>query len=231
MSILSVSEVRELDRITIQEAGVPGRILMEAAGYGAFLLLRRCWNLEGLEGPVTVAAGKGNNAGDGYVVARYLAAVGVPVKVTAASDPPGRDTDAGANAALLQAYGVPVTTVRGDGWPRALQGAGLVVDALLGTGLRGRMKAPFGAAVAAVNTCGAPVLALDIPSGLDGDDGSLHGEAVSAARTATFGAMKRGLTCGEGPRLAGEVELVPLPFTPGAWRRVHEGAPRSLRSG
>ena len=217
-STLSVSQVRELDRWTIEEAGVPARLLMEIAGVGAHRVLA---NSGVPRSPVIVLAGRGNNAGDAYVVARLAAAAGDRVHVLAseppASLPPG---DARANAELLVHYGLEVEPLTVSTLPDHLAGAGVVVDGLLGTGLRGDVRPPYDSLIAAINRSGRPVLALDLPSGLDGDRGEPLGIAVQARWTATFGAMKHGLAKGAGPSLAGEVTLVPLPFVPAAWAAI-----------
>jgi NAD(P)H-hydrate epimerase len=155
------------------------------------------------------------------VLARACAAAGVPVRLLALeapSDfPPGPARD---NADLLPAFGVPVATLDPGSLKREARAAEVVVDALLGTGISGRVRPPYDAAIEAVNACGRPVLALDLPSGLHGDTGLILGCAVRATWTVTFGAWKAGMFAGEGPRRCGIPRLVHLPFSPEAWRRI-----------
>ena len=115
-SALTVAEVRELDRFTIEEVGLPGRLLMETAGFGAFCILIERLAPDPASAPVLVAAGKGNNAGDGFVVARFLASQSLPVRVACVSDPlQGRKgSDAWENARLLAAYGVTIESLTSD---------------------------------------------------------------------------------------------------------------------
>lgn len=214
------SEVRQLDHFTIHDAGLPGLCLMELAGAGAVQVLERHAPVARSD-LVVMVAGKGNNAGDAYVVGRHLAAQGQKVRVLALEDPgnlpPG---DARTNADLLPAWGVRVEVVAPDELGPVCAGAEVIVDGLLGTGLRGAVRPPFDDAIRTLNAASAPILALDLPSGLCGDSGDICGVAIEARWTATFGAVKRGLVRGEGPRLAGAVELVPLPFPPAAWQQL-----------
>lgn len=215
-AVVSVARMRALDRYAIA-AGVPGRLLMEVAGHGAFRLLAR---VRSADGPVAIVTGKGNNAGDGFVVARYCAASGIPCRVLAL-DPldafaPG---DARDNGELLARFGVPIEPCDPATLARELHAASVVVDALLGTGLSGPVRSPYDDAIRALDG-GPPVLALDLPSGLCGDTGQILGVAVRAAWTATFGAMKQGLLADHGPAHAGKVTVVSLPLPPDAWTAV-----------
>ncbi|MCS6911533.1 MAG: NAD(P)H-hydrate epimerase, partial [Anaerolineales bacterium] len=160
---LSRAQVRELDRRAIEEFGVPGVVLMENAGRGAAELLVRL----GARGPVVIACGKGNNGGDGLVIARHLDNRGVGVQVLLLADPAELSGDAATNFRIVQRSGLAVRVWPGAGeLAAALAGADWVVDALFGTGLRGPVPAPWAEAIAAINAAGRPVLAVDIPSGL-----------------------------------------------------------------
>ena len=215
---LTVSQIRELDRHTIEDGGTPGRLLMETAGHGAFQALLAMPGGTEPTRPVLVAAGKGNNAGDGFVVARFLASRSIPVRVACVADPlkgPG-GSDATENARLLAAYGVAIETLSAENAGSLARSCCAVVDALLGTGLQGPVRAPYDAIIDAINTSGRPVLALDLPSGLCGDTGRILGTCIRARCTVTFGALKWGLERGRGAEMAGTVELVSLPFLPPA---------------
>ncbi len=196
--------MRRLDRLAESEYGIPTLLLMENAGRGAADAIESL--LEGRDRPVAVVCGKGNNGGDGFVIARHLHNRGYPVVVhlVAEASAISPASDAGVNLSILAKMRVPILPL-----PIAPD-AQLVVDALLGTGLSGPVRPPFDAAIRAVNAHGAPVAAVDVPSGLDADDGRVLGVAVRAVLTATFGLVKRGLTTGEGPAHAGRVVLVDI---------------------
>ena len=209
---LPAEAVRELDRRAIEDFGVPGVVLMENAGRGAAALALEM--LAGSAGPVLILAGRGNNGGDGYVLARHLANLGVLTRtlVLAPFDKISGDTLINLN--IIRRLGLPVASVNLDTdeplLAEALASAVLVVDALLGTGIRGEVHGPLRHAIELVNASGKPVLALDIPSGLDADSGALLGVAVKASVTATFLCPKLGLTRGAGPALAGRVVVVDI---------------------
>ncbi len=203
---VATSVVREMDRRTIEEFGVPGIVLMENAGAGA---VEVALGMVVAGRRVCILAGAGNNAGDGFVVARHLVNRGVDARVITAVDPGKYKGDALTNFAALEKTRVPVET-----WCQCLAAglgkADLLVDALLGTGLSGGLRPPYPAVIAALNESGKPVLAIDIPSGLDGDTGEVATAAVVATKTVTFALPKIGLYRGQGPDLAGEIVLVDI---------------------
>src|SRR6266571_4063943 len=185
--------MRTLDRWTI-EHGTPGHVLMERAGAGAARVLRE--RLRRPRGPVVVVCGRGNNGGDGFVVARHLRRARVPVEVWLAARPEEVRGDA---ARMLAAWRRARGAVRALATPadvealaRRLARAAAVVDALFGTGLNAPVAGVAAAVIAAINACGAPVLAVDIASGLSADTGAPLGAAVRATVTATFGYPKVG---------------------------------------
>ncbi|NRA97844.1 MAG: NAD(P)H-hydrate epimerase [Planctomycetes bacterium] len=213
-TVVSVSRMRALDHHAIA-SGVPGRLLMEVAGHGAFRFLSR---VRTSDQPITILTGGGNNAGDGFVVARYCAAAGMSCQVLAVAPVDSLpDGDTRKNASLLEAFSVPVATCDPEALVRCLADSDIVVDGLLGTGLSGDVREPYRAVISALNGSKRPVLSLDIPSGLCGDSGHVLGSAVHARWTVTFGARKQGLLIGDGPAHTGEVTVVPLPFPPDAW--------------
>ena len=207
--VLTGAEMRALDARAIATLGIPGRRLMEAAGAGAARVVERL--LGRARGRrVVVLCGKGHNGGDGVVVARHLRARGVRVQVFLA----GRRAELGGDAAwaagrwrggVQELAGAP-----GPGVARALAGADVIVDGLLGTGAAGAPRPGVAALVEMVNAAGRPVVALDLPSGLSADDGALPGPAVRADVTATFAGWKRGLLLHPGAARAGRVEVVPI---------------------
>ncbi len=207
--VLSVEAVRAVDAAAMEDYGLPGLCLMENAGIGATRVAR---DLLPGGGRVLVAAGRGNNGGDGLVVARGLLQQGFAVEVALLADPDALDGDAAANRDLLLGADIPLHPCADD--PASLRAraaaADLVVDGLLGTGLQGEVREPFRTAIEAINASRTPVLALDIPSGLHGDTGAVLGAAVRAAATVTFAALKHGLVQGDGPAHAGTLTLADI---------------------
>ncbi|MDA0874279.1 MAG: NAD(P)H-hydrate dehydratase [Bacteroidetes bacterium] len=206
--VLSAAAMRAADGHTIAELGMPGFTLMEAAGREA---ARIAATLVPVGSRVLVCCGKGNNGGDGVVLARWMAEAGYAVDVLLAAAPDQLSTDTAAHLDLLQRWpgsGVHLQTdVRA---PYALPAADLIVDALFGTGLTSAIRAPFDALIAAINAHPAPVLALDVPSGLSSDSGRALGACVQAVATVTMGALKSGLLLGDGPEQAGTVHVADI---------------------
>ena len=217
---LSIAEVRELDRITIEESGVPGRLLMELAGAEA--TQRVLERPEARPGAcVAVLAGGGNNGGDAFVVARHLAAAGLEVQVGCTVAPETlRSREARENARLLAGFGLQIAAEVRDLEPLLSPRPALLIDGLLGTGFTGRVREPLDDLIEAMNASGIPILALDVPSGFEADSGRAAGPAVRAAETVTFGARKRGLESPAARPYTGTVRLAPLPYSPEAWHRV-----------
>ena len=228
--LFEAAEMRAADAWAIDEQGVPSLDLMERAGVG----LARVTAAEARAGPVRVVVGKGNNGGDGLVVARLLREDGHDVEVLAAVDLSDLRGDARANLERLP--GTPPEPFARE----RLDGSGVVVDALLGTGFEGSPREPLASAIAAINAQDAPVVACDVPSGVNASSGEVEGEAVRAAATATFHGPKLGLYVEPGKEHAGRVETVEIGIprgAPGAARggliseRVLELYPRRSRSG
>jgi len=192
-AFLSRAQVSELDRRAIEEYGVPGVVLMENAGRGAAEILLRL----GVHGQVVLCCGKGNNGGDGFVIARHLDNAGVPVRVLLFCAPEDLTGDAAINQRILARAGLPLQVFTGEALDagrlrQELAPAEWVVDALFGTGLSGPVRAPLNRVITAINECPARVLAVDIPSGLDCDTGEPLGPTVRAHHTVTFVAQKKG---------------------------------------
>ena len=222
IGLATAEEMRRADRRAIEELGVPGVVLMENAGRGATDAIERAF------GPargrrVAVVCGKGNNGGDGFVVARHLAGRGATVDVWLAARASEVKGDAATNLAVLGRSGIRVAEWPPEGGPsprdafhRALRDADLVVDALLGTGVMGAVTGPLAEVISAVNEAARPVCALDLPSGLSADEGGVAGPTVRARLTVTFGLPKRGLFLHPGAAWAGRVEVADL-GVPRAW--------------
>ena len=218
--------MRALDRWTI-EHGTPGHVLMERAGAGAARAL--CERLHRPRGPVVVVCGRGNNGGDGFVVARHLRRARVPVEVWLAARPEEVRGDA---ARMLAAWRRARGAVHALAAPahvealaRRLARAAAVVDALFGTGLNAPVTGVASAAIAAINAAGAPVLAVDIASGLSADTGAPLGAAVRATMTATFGYPKVGQLMYPGVEHTGLLAVVDIGIPPEALATV---APRIM---
>lgn len=181
--------IRAVDRWAIEELGIPSTELMEAAGTA---LAEAVAELSP-QGPVQVVCGKGNNGGDGQIAARRLAAMGFEVET-----------------ALLWSDGSPANL------DARLAGAGVVVDAIFGTGFSGAPREPAATAIEAINRCGAPVVACDIASGVDASSGEIEGVAVEASLTVSFHAAKLGQRIAPGKWHTGELRVVPIGIPAGA---------------
>jgi NAD(P)H-hydrate epimerase len=213
MKLLTADEMRELDRRAIEEIGIPGVVLMENAGRGAAeLLCRRFASL--WPGPVLILAGKGNNGGDGYVIARHLLNRGWRVRTVVLTDEARVSGDAAINLRALQRSGGELAFAPDDGrLSRVLRqnrDARLVIDALFGTGLASELVGHNASAIDWVNAAGLPVLAVDIPSGVDATSGRILGRGVRADLTVTFALPKLGHALYPGAGLCGDLEVVDI---------------------
>lgn len=198
--ILTRKQSRELDRRAINEYGICGLVLMENAGRGCVDVLERL----GIDGPVNILCGKGNNAGDGFVIARHLEIRGHVARVLLLCQSMELRGDAAANFEILEKTGVAIvemsTHLRDIGGvirerlDKHGNGADWIIDALLGTGARGEPRPPFDAAIDWMNAQPAKKLAVDLPSGLDCDTGQPAAHTLRADHTCTFAAMKIGFT-------------------------------------
>lgn len=203
--LYSAAATRQLDACIIA-AGIPGLELMQRAAAAVWDEMRRRWPETR---QLTVLCGSGNNAGDGYLVALLAQRAGWQVEVLALTEPEHLRGDAAQAWQLACQGGVCI-----QAWPAVLPASGIVLDAMLGTGLNGGVREPFKSAIAAVNASGLPVAAVDLPSGLNADTGAIEGSAISADLTVSFIAMKPGLLTGCGPDLAGELCFAPLAELP-----------------
>ncbi|MET0153601.1 MAG: NAD(P)H-hydrate dehydratase [Candidatus Binatia bacterium] len=215
--VVTGEEMRRLDALTI-ESGTPGGVLMERAGSLAAQVLRERFARE-LRRGVVVVAGKGNNGGDALVVARHLRRRRVPVSVFLAASASGLSGDALENLSRWKRMRGSLTEFGPGGilaLAEATARAGVLVDGLFGTGLRGGIDEPSRAIIETLNVAPAPILAVDVPSGLDADRGVPLGAAVQATVTVTFGFPKLGLLVHPGAGLAGEVVVADIGIDPGA---------------
>jgi ADP-dependent NAD(P)H-hydrate dehydratase / NAD(P)H-hydrate epimerase len=196
--------MRATDAWAIDECGIPGLELMERAGRG----LADMVTAMAPDGPVAVVCGKGNDGGDGYVAARLLREAGLQVRALAVAPIDELRGDARANAERVEGI---------EAFEAArLDGCAVAIDALLGTGFSGTPHGAVADAIAALNAPGLPVVAADVPSGVDAASGVIEGEAVRAAATATFAAAKPGLWIDPGKAHSGDVRVIDIGIPPGA---------------
>jgi ADP-dependent NAD(P)H-hydrate dehydratase / NAD(P)H-hydrate epimerase len=219
--LYEAGEMRAVDKWAIEEQGVPSLDLMERAGVG----LARIVAQRARPGPVRVVIGKGNNGGDGLVVARLLRDEGREVDVLSAGDPNELKGDAKINLDRLP--GSPPEPFE----PERLTRSGAVVDAMLGTGFEGEPREPIKSAIEAINALqDVPVIACDVPSGVNASTGETEGEAVEADATGTFHGSKIGLHVAPGTFHSGAVDIVEIGVPRGAPQPQHAGliTPRVL---
>lgn len=208
--VLSPQQAVELDRQT-QAGGVAGEVLMERAGRAvARAVADLCGGTYGRR--AVVVCGKGNNGGDGFVAARHLARWGVVVSVLSVEPPEGLHEPAATNRQRLAEMGVDVRSCSRALLDRELARADVAVDAIFGTGFRGIPEDGWASAIAGLNAGAPPVVAVDIPSGVDGSTGAVEGEAVRSDLTVTFGAAKVGAVLMPGAERAGALRVVDIGF-------------------
>ena len=217
-NLYRIEQIRQLENLAVNEFAIPAAQLMERAGHAAFEVLRKRW-------PwcrrIAVVCGSGNNGGDGYVVARLARQAGLTVKVAAVGDTHKMKAETAAAWQRAHSSGVEITPFHAS----LLAGAEVVVDALLGTGLSGSIGENHLAAIDAINGAGCPVLALDVPSGIDADTGAARdGGAVNATLTLTFVGMKQGFVTGDALEHCGIIEVATLGIPAEAYQNIASSA-------
>ncbi|HYU59142.1 MAG TPA: NAD(P)H-hydrate dehydratase [Solirubrobacterales bacterium] len=206
--------MRAADRWAIEERGIPSLQLMEAAGAAVARAAAELAQRAGsASAPARVVCGKGNNSGDGLVATRALAETGYEAEALLLWPPGELSDDAKSNLERIQAH---ARHVEPDRIAAALAGSGVVVDAIFGTGFSGAPRAPADAAVEAINSCGAPVVAADIASGVDAATGEVAGVAVEADLTVSFHAAKLGHWIAPGKWHTGELRVAEIGIPPDA---------------
>ncbi len=205
---------RLVDRLAVEEYGFCGLVLMENAGRGVADVLCGL----GITGPVVICCGKGNNAGDGFVIARHLDLRGHPVCMLLWAQPEELTGDAAANYRILAKTDVPIE-VFGAAHDAArlsklLEGAAWIVDGLLGTGARGEPRPPLDTVIDQLNAAAAPKLAVDLPSGLDCDTGRPAAHTIRAAETCTFATAKTGFFAPEAAPYVGRLHVLDIGVPP-----------------
>ena len=213
---LTRQEVRSVDTRAVEEFGMNSLVLMENAGRGVADVLCEL----GIAGPVVICCGKGNNAGDGFVIARHLEIRGYDVRVCLLCEPVELSGDAAANYNVLKLAKSPVAIMprpfEGSWLNKQLEDSDWIVDALLGTGARGTPRSPLAEVIQHMNQHPARKLAVDLPSGLDCDSGEVTSATFRADHTCTFVAAKKGF------------EAIPAREVLGTLRVIDIGVPKKL---
>lgn len=226
MYLVTSDEMREMDRLAIESFGIPGMVLMENAARGAVDVLARHFP-KIAHAKVGVAAGRGNNGGDGLAIARYLAGWSVDVVVYLLAERAHVQADAAANLKLAEQMGISVVEIPND---RAFDAhrvsmahRNLWVDAIFGTGLKSDVRGHFKTIIDFLNGQNRPIFSVDIPSGLNSDTGRPCGCSIKASVTATFGLPKVGQLIYPGASLAGILEVVDIGIPPQVVAQVKPG--------
>lgn len=219
LAVHTAAQVRALDRHAIDDLQIPSYTLMTQAGEAAVVALRSCWPSKQR---IAVVCGPGNNGGDGYVVARLAQSMRIDVTAISLTDPDRLHGDARRAHDDFVAAGGAVRS-----WSEGcLANAEVIVDAIFGTGLSRALDPTMVERINAINDCHAPILSLDIPSGLDADTGAVWGAAIMAERTLSFIGLKLGFYLGEGPNHTGIVLFDDLDLPAGATEFVPPSALR-----
>jgi NAD(P)H-hydrate epimerase len=218
--LLTREQCRQVDRYAIEVLGIPGVVLMENAGRNAAEHIVQILRARSAATPArplrcAIVCGKGNNGGDGFVVARHLLRHEYAVTVWLAADPAGLTGDAARNYTPLEKLGVRRVPIAE---PSAADQAALewehcdvVVDALLGTGFEGQVREPLAGIIERINALSGPIIvALDVPSGMDANTGQVHGAAIEADHTITFLAAKPGLLLPAARQFVGQLTVADI---------------------
>jgi NAD(P)H-hydrate epimerase len=216
-NLYRTGQVAEMDRFAIEHFEIPGNVLMERAGETAFKKCREKWPDAKT---MVVLCGVGNNGGDGFVVARLAMEAGIKTTVLQLGDAAKLKGDAFAAAQRLFSVGIEPESFSNQ----SLTQYDIIIDALLGTGLRSDVTGDWRKAIAAINYSGVSVMALDIPSGLNGDTGMPMGEAVIANCTMSFIGMKQGLVTGKASEYCGELMFDNLSVPEGVYNKFQPSA-------
>jgi len=218
LRIVTAAEMRNLDQAAIGQLGIPGVVLMENAGLGVVQVVEKI--LGDVRGrKVLVLAGKGNNGGDGFVVARHLLNMGAEVKVLLLAEADQISGDARINLDILQKMGLKIySAVNANSLnivKIAVMYTDLIIDAIYGTGFTGAVSEHAGNIIAMANESGKPIVAVDIPSGVEADSGRVNGPCIRASHTVTFGLPKLGLILEPGAGCCGDLTVADISIPEG----------------
>lgn len=209
MKVVTSQQMREIDRKAIEENKISGLALMENAGLRIFQSLKDIYSDLRLK-KIIILAGSGNNGGDGFVVARHLYDYGVKVKVFLLAPFHKIKDEAGENLNIIDKMGVElieVETVKLEEIQKAIQNSDLIIDAILGTGLQGKVTGLKAKMIDLINIANKEVVAIDVPSGLNADSGKIEGPCIKATHTITLALPKIGLLLFPGASFAGKVKV------------------------
>lgn len=220
--LVTAEQMRALDQSAMEGYRIPSMVLMERAGYGVFERLRE-WFAPLERKRVAVVCGKGNNGGDGLVIARYLWESGAPTHIFLLAPPSTFKGDAAVQWQIVHRLGIPTTQWSEAVSDQPFEAFDLIVDALLGTGVKGEVEGLLREAIEAINRSGLPIVAVDIPSGLEADTGHTLGAAVQATYTVTMGLPKRGFFLAEGIRHVGQWAVAEIGIPKQELRSVSTG--------
>jgi hydroxyethylthiazole kinase-like uncharacterized protein yjeF len=224
MIVVTAEQMREMDRLTIQKYGTPSLALMERAGARVAQAILERFPEPASKG-ILVVAGKGNNGGDGLVVGRLLREQGLSCEIALLAKPNEISRDAADNLKKYSTAGGPVVDIDADHLALlhdSISGKGLLVDAILGTGTKNEIRGMYADAICAMNQSGLPIVAVDIPSGLDADKGTPLGVCIQAAMTIALGFPKLGQVIHPGVEYVGHLVVADIGIEPAA---VNEVAP------
>ncbi len=229
MRLLTAGEIQKMDKKTIETFGLPGRLLMENAGRGAVQTFLK-YVYRGDKKSVGIAAGKGNNGGDGFVMARYLGQKGIKSTVFLLCARDGIKGDARTNLDLLDAMDVDVIEIPDaktlETRMSLIKHQNYWIDAILGTGLKSEVRGFYKTIISLINSLNRPVFSVDIPSGVDSDTGIEQGIAIKAHTTATFAFAKTGHLLFPGAKLTGRLQIVEIGIPPFISQKI--GSKREL---
>ncbi|MGI9473353.1 MAG: NAD(P)H-hydrate epimerase [Rubripirellula sp.] len=219
---LSRDQVRRVDQVAIEQYLIPGIVLMENAGRGAAEKIHSI----APAGWIAILCGGGNNAGDGYVIARHLQLLGRDARILALVSPDELRGDARTNAAIAQRAEIPIQLIpESEQWPEKMADASTVVDALLGTGARGPLRTGYAQVVAIANRHSGMRIAIDIPTGLDCDSGQACQPTFRADHTLTFVATKIGFQRNNADEFVGVVHEIGIGVPEKLLRQLPLGQP------
>jgi hydroxyethylthiazole kinase-like uncharacterized protein yjeF len=214
---LSVEQIRDIDRLATDAYGIPSIVLMEIAGenaaLGALKLLKDFnWGKQPEDPVVSVVCGSGNNAGDGFVAAKLLYNRGLKVTVYLLKDAKAYKGDALVNLEIIRKMNIRVKDASANGVKEEIADSSVIIDSIFGTGLKGETGGIQKSMIEFINGLGKPVLAVDIPSGLDGDTGMPLGSCVRASLTVSMGFMKKGFLNPVSRKYTGEIIVADIGY-------------------
>lgn len=210
IKVVSNAEMRQLDEFTINKVKIPGLVLMENAGLKTAIYIRHFIRTNKINGPIHIYCGKGNNGGDGYVIARHFFDDHADVKIFSIGDPKKLTGDALTNYISCLNLGIKIVVINSSEQLQTLTRPAVIVDALLGTGISGAVHGLYKDVIHHINGMNAPVISVDIPSGLNGDSATLPGLAVKADVTVTMALPKRAHVFYPASNFVGDLQIVKI---------------------